>query len=547
MTPSDTGWRMNSDTWLPTAPERAMQTKQPVSIASALRTHTNRTRIEGERAVSGLLLAVVHVVLLEFAVQRVLANAEQAGRGKLVTPGFAQGAKNRAALQFLERQDFIFFRDALGGVILKVRRKIRDMENRPEAQRHGALDGVFQLADVSGPIVGDQPAHGVFRNRAHRALWVGEFLQKCRDEDGDITLAVPQRRQFDLHDIQTEIQILPESSRTNGRVQIAVSGSDDADIDLAAFGGADGLDFALLQRTQELGLQIHGHVSDFIEKERAPLGGFEQTLLGLHGPGESALDVAEQLGFDQRGDQRRTVHRRKGAVFARPRKMNAAGHEFFPRSALPEDENGILMLADFFDDFVDTLHFYGDTDQPAEPWPRAQLLAQQAILLLEFHRAPHAFEAGAQLLNAERLGDVIDGAKTRNLHSGFNGAVLRQHDDGNFGMLAVHLFEQLYAARSLQLQIRQEDVNGRMFQNLQRFFRGSHGDGFHSRLFGNRGTGLTDGQLVIHDENVHRDSLAADCCFLSHKRTPKSLGLRLYLHLGFRFRKSSGSFYKSIR
>src|SRR5438094_292485 len=259
---------MNSDTWLPTAPERAMQTKQPVGIASALRTRTNRTRIEGERAVSGLLLAVVHVVLLEFAVQRGLANAEHAGRGKLVTPGFAQGAKNRAALQFLERQNFIFFRDALGGGILKVRRQIRDVENRPGAQRHGALDGVFQLADVSGPIVGDQPAHGVFRNRAHRALWVGEFLQKCRDEDGDITLAVPQRRQFDLHDIQTEIQILPESSRTNGRVQIAVSGSDDTDIDLAAFGGADGLDLALLQRAQELGLQIPGRVRNCSRNKR---------------------------------------------------------------------------------------------------------------------------------------------------------------------------------------------------------------------------------------------------------------------------------------
>src|SRR5947199_78426 len=330
MTPSDTGWRMNSDTWLPTAPERAMQTKQPVGIASALRTHTNRTRIEGERAVNDLLLAVVHVVLLEFAVQRGLANAEHAGRGKLITPGFAQG------------------------------------------------------------------------------------------------------RQFDLDDIQTEIQILPDSSRTNGRVQIAVSGSDDTDIDLAAFGGADGLDFALLQRAQELGLQIHGHVSDFIEKERAPLGGFEQTLLGLHGPGERALDVAEQLGFDQRGDQRRTVHRRKGVVFARPRKMNAAGHEFFPRSALPQDENGILMLAHFFDNFVDALHFHGNADQPAEPRPRAQLLAQQAVLLLEFHRAPHAFEAGAQLLNAARLGAVIDGAKTRNLPRGFNGSILREHEDGNF-------------------------------------------------------------------------------------------------------------------
>ena len=163
-------------------------------------------------------------------------------------------------------------------------------------------------------------------------------------------------------------------------------------------------------------------------------------MLGLHGAGERTLDVAEQLGFDQRGDQRRTVHRRKGAVFARPRKMNAAGHEFFPRSALPEDENGILMLAHFFDDFVDTLHFHGDTDQPAEPWPRAQLLAQQAVLLLEFHRAPHAFQPGAQLLNAEGFRHIIHGAKTSDLQGRFDCAVLGQHHDGNFRMQVVHLF-----------------------------------------------------------------------------------------------------------
>src|SRR5438034_6516122 len=68
-----------------------------------------------------------------------------------------------------------------------------------------------------------------------------------------------------------------------------------------------------------------------------------------------------------------------------------------------------------------------------------------------------------------------------------------------------------------------------MFQDLQRFFRGSHSGGLHSALLGDRGASLTDGLLVIHDKNVHRDNFAADCCFLSHGRDHKSLGLRLYV------------------
>src|SRR6266849_8029356 len=46
MTPSDTGWRMNSDTWLPTAPARVTLTEPPVNTASALRMHANQTYIE---------------------------------------------------------------------------------------------------------------------------------------------------------------------------------------------------------------------------------------------------------------------------------------------------------------------------------------------------------------------------------------------------------------------------------------------------------------------------------------------------------------------
>ncbi len=51
-----------------------------------------------------LLLGMLHVVLLQLAVQGGLSDAEHARRRKLVAPRFAQSAENRAPLQFIERQ-----------------------------------------------------------------------------------------------------------------------------------------------------------------------------------------------------------------------------------------------------------------------------------------------------------------------------------------------------------------------------------------------------------------------------------------------------------
>src|SRR6266404_3335767 len=372
-----------------------------------------------------LLLGKPEVVLLGLAIESGLSNAKHARCGELVAARFAQGTENGAALQFLEWQDFILVRRAFGGGILQVGGQVSDMKDRAGTQLDSSLDGVFQLAHVSRPIVGDQAAHGVFGDGTHRSLRIGEFLQKCRHQNGDIALAVSKRRQFDLHHVQPEIQILAESSRANGSLEIAVGGSDDTHVDVPVFRGANGLDLPLLQGPQELGLEVHGHVSNFVEKERAPLSGFEQSLLGLHCSGERALDVTEKLGFDQRGHQCGAVHGRKRPLTARPGKMNAARHELFPRSTFPEDENWVLVLAHFLDHLVDALHFHRDADQPAEPRTRPQLLAEQPVLLLQVNCFGHAFEAGAQLRNAERFRHIVHGAQAGDLDCRFDRSVLR--------------------------------------------------------------------------------------------------------------------------
>jgi hypothetical protein len=43
-------------------------------------------------------------------------------------------------------------------------------DDGPGGEHHAALDHVFQLADVAGPVVIEQRAHGVGRERAQRQL-----------------------------------------------------------------------------------------------------------------------------------------------------------------------------------------------------------------------------------------------------------------------------------------------------------------------------------------------------------------------------------------
>jgi hypothetical protein len=68
-------------------------------------------------------------------------------------------------------------------------------------------------------------------------------------------------------------------------------------------GGSDRADFLFLQGAQQLGLQVEREFANLIQKNRAALGGDQQSVLGAVGPGESALDVTEELALNQRGDQ----------------------------------------------------------------------------------------------------------------------------------------------------------------------------------------------------------------------------------------------------
>ena len=62
---------------------------------------------------------------------------------------------------------------------------------------------------------------------------------------------------------------------------------------------------------------------DFIEKRRAVVRHFELARLVAIGAGEAALDVAEQLGFQQGLGKARAIDGREDILGARPARVNA--------------------------------------------------------------------------------------------------------------------------------------------------------------------------------------------------------------------------------
>ena len=157
-----------------------------------------------------------------------------------------------------------------------------------------------KLADVARPGVALHQGHGLGRE----ALDVGavlraEALEEGHGQQGDVALALAQGRQVDRHHVEPIIEVLAERPFGDHLGQVAVGGGDQADVDVVLGGVADLLHAFALQHAEQLALGLHAEVGDFVEEQRALVGGLEQALLGGDGPGERAFHVAEQLAFQE--------------------------------------------------------------------------------------------------------------------------------------------------------------------------------------------------------------------------------------------------------
>ncbi len=124
-------------------------------------------------------------------------------------------------------------------------------------------------------------------------------------------------------------------------------GSDHAHVNLGRPHAADLFYFALLQYTQQLGLQVRFHVSDLVKKQGATIGMLNSSGFRLHGAGKGPLDIPEQFAFQEFIGDCGTVYRYKMPCLARAVIMNRPGDQFLAGATLPLNK---YRTAAFFSD-----------------------------------------------------------------------------------------------------------------------------------------------------------------------------------------------------
>ena len=157
--------------------------------------------------------------------------------------------------------------------------------------------------------------------------------------------ALAERRRVHLDPAQAVEEVGTEQTPLDQSGEAAVGGGDDANVDAVRAVAADPFDRQLLNRAQQLGLGRQGQVGDFVEKERAALGMFELASPASDAGGRAILN-AEELGLDQRFNDRGAVDGDEWPAAARTQLVNLASDKLFADPAFAFDEHREMGAGD---------------------------------------------------------------------------------------------------------------------------------------------------------------------------------------------------------
>src|SRR4030095_13478792 len=143
----------------------------------------------------------------------------------------------RAALAFVERNAGwrdLDDRGAFpgGGARAEVTKpQVVDGDVASFSQQHRALDGVLELANITGPLIAHEQLQR-FRLQPHDLLF--QLAREPAYEEvrqlGDVVLAISKRRRLHRHDIEAIVQVFANLPRLDHRRQVTVRGGDQADV-----------------------------------------------------------------------------------------------------------------------------------------------------------------------------------------------------------------------------------------------------------------------------------------------------------------------------
>src|SRR5471032_20744 len=144
---------------------------------------------------------------------------------------------------------------------------------------------------------------------------------------------LPKRRHTQIDAAQTVEEVGAEQAAIDQLGQTAVGGGDNSDVYPVNAVPAHSLDGEVLNRPQQLCLSGQRQIRHLVEEQCAAVGVLELASSSPY-TGRDPILNAEELGFEQRFDERGAVDRHKRAVSAATQVVNLMGDELLADAAL---------------------------------------------------------------------------------------------------------------------------------------------------------------------------------------------------------------------
>ena len=194
------------------------------------------------------------------------------------------------------------------------------------ADHHRALDDVFQLTDVAGPVVALQRVDRVGRKpQVFSPLALGVPLHEVFGEERDIPFTVSERWELDPRDIEAVKQIGAEVVVLDGALESGVGTGDQSRMKRLFFGPAKPAKFPVFDHPQELRLELERQLGHLVEKNSSVVGYFQQPALEGARVGERAGLMTEKLALEERLGDCRAIDRDERIRRARAGRVDSAG------------------------------------------------------------------------------------------------------------------------------------------------------------------------------------------------------------------------------
>ena len=214
------------------------------------------------------------------------------------------------------------------------------------------------------------------------------------------------------------------------------------------------------RKRRSLACRPRRHLADLVEEHGAAVGGLEEAALLLPGVGERAPLVAEELAFEQllRQCRRGDVDERPG----RPRAVvvNGLGREVLPGSGLAAQEQRRGGAGrDLAQQFLHAGHRRRRPDDGVEAVVAPLAAAERHHLAAQRQRFERLLSQHHDVVEIERLVDVVEGAELHRLDGVLDGRERRHQDDRHVGAALLHAPQDRQSVAVGQLEVEKDEID----------------------------------------------------------------------------------------